>query len=132
MIKSTWDKRTCKLLDNLDLENFTRIACIESRSFINLVKKSLFRNDQIQWHSDLWNDRNNENGNKLRTYRLFKNRLQPSHYIKLNIPLYQRQCLANLRCGSLPLAIETGRFSTPVTPLSNRLCKFCNLNCIED
>ena len=28
--------------------------------------------------------------------------------------------------------IETGRFSTPVTPLSNRLCKFCNLNCIED
>ena len=34
--------------------------------------------------------------------------------------------------GKLPLAIETGRYSKPKTPLQDRLCKFCSSNSIED
>ena len=34
--------------------------------------------------------------------------------------------------GNLPLAIETGRYSKPKTPLQDRLCKFCSSNSIKD
>jgi hypothetical protein len=34
--------------------------------------------------------------------------------------------------GILPLAIETGRFTSQITPIENRICKFCNQNQIED
>ncbi len=37
---------------------------------------------------------------------------------------------AKLRCGILPLHIETGRYTN--TELENRLCEFCEKNVIED
>ena len=43
-----------------------------------------------------------------------------------------RSYLAQLRCGILPLKIETGRFSTQYMPEIDRICTFCENNCIED
>ena len=34
--------------------------------------------------------------------------------------------LAGLRAGCLPLQIELGRYTSPKTPLSMRICKLCN------
>ena len=44
-----------------------------------------------------------------------------------------RRILFKLRSCSLPtcIAIETGRYTRPKTPLNERLCKFCNTNSIE-
>ena len=39
--------------------------------------------------------------------------------------------MALFRTGSLPLAVETGRYSRPPIPLAQRLCKYCDLNEIE-
>ena len=36
-----------------------------------------------------------------------------------------------LRVGTLPLEIETGRYSRPVVPLDERLC-LCDLKVLED
>ena len=36
-----------------------------------------------------------------------------------------------LRSCSMPIAIETGRYTRPKTPLNERLCKFCNTNSIH-
>jgi hypothetical protein len=43
-----------------------------------------------------------------------------------------RRVLANFRSGSLPLAIETGRYAKPKVPLNERICTYCNKNCVED
>ena len=43
-----------------------------------------------------------------------------------------RRILARFRSCSLPLAIETGRFTRPKTPLNQRLCRFCKTSAIED
>ena len=32
----------------------------------------------------------------------------------------------------MPLEIETGRYTKPKTPLTDRLCKYCNYSAIED
>ena len=42
-----------------------------------------------------------------------------------------RRVMALFRAGSLPLAIETGRYARPPVPVENRLCIVCNKNCVE-
>ena len=38
--------------------------------------------------------------------------------------------MAQIRCGILPIRIETGRFCN--LPVENRLCEICNQNKVED
>jgi hypothetical protein len=50
--------------------------------------------------------------------------------VKLNLRKYERSLLSQFRCGILPLRVETGRYVGE--PVETRLCKFCNLNTVED
>ena len=43
-----------------------------------------------------------------------------------------RRVLAKFRSCNLPLAIETGRYTRPKTPVHERVCKYCNSNSVED
>ena len=52
-------------------------------------------------------------------------------YLLLNQSRLQRRSSAKLRLGTLPLEIETGRYSRPVTPLDQRVCKMCDMNVVE-
>ena len=84
----------------------------------NAVKYHYSANDS--WLQSIWDDSNNRlNGNKLRTYRLFKFGACTEPYVKQHMPRHYRSLLANLRCGSLHLAIETGRISN--MPLHERV-----------
>ncbi len=50
-------------------------------------------------------------------------------YLLLNIDKYEKSLLSQLRYGILPLRIETGRFCNEKR--EDRLCVFCDANCIE-
>ena len=65
---------------------------------------------------------------KLRTYRVLKDNVAAENY--LSLPRYQRSLIAKLRSGTLPLAIETGRYTN--VPIENRTCTLCSNNLIED
>ena len=67
---------------------------------------------------------------KLRSYVQFKQHYFTENYINLNLNREQRSILAQVRCGTLPLKIETGRFVG--TPKENRLCDICNNGQVED
>ena len=87
--------------------------------------------DEILWYKELWDDsKNPRNGNKLRFYRRFKSNLLPEQYVKSFMPRYMRRVMAMLRCGSMPLCVETGRFNN--TPLCERICNMCNNGNVED
>ena len=60
------------------------------RIVLNIKKTA----ENQQWENDLFNDRNVINGNKLRTYKCFENRLVTEDYVKLKGPLGMRhfQC----------------------------------------
>ena len=49
-------------------------------------------------------------GNKLRTYKLFKTSYFTEQYLLQNIPIRYRSAYAKFRCGVAPLRIETGRY----------------------
>ena len=65
----------------------------------------------------------------MRTYREFKKELKAEAYLNLNISWHVRSAFSKLRCGVLPLEIETGRYSR--TELAHRICKLCDSNAIE-
>ena len=66
---------------------------------------------------------------KLRTYQLFKKKLEYELY--LNLPRHLRVQLCRLRVSAHSLRIETGRYSLPLpTPVEERLCTTCGV--IED
>ena len=99
---------------------------------MNLIKEVIFEKDCSDWYLKLHNDRNLLNGNKLRTFREYKSFLSVSPYVNTVKTRTYRKVYSNFRSGSLPLAIETGRYAKPIIPLEQRLCNFCNENTEED
>ena len=77
-----------------------------------------------RWKTDI------KNKPKLRTYVKLKQSYGTELYVRLNLTRPQRSILAQLRCGILPLYIETGRYTN--VKLENRICTFCDDNKIEN
>jgi hypothetical protein len=72
------------------------------------------------WKSEIFNDkRHNSCGNKLRTYRLFKDQIvfEPLNWGTYN----QRNILTKFRISSHKLEIEKGRYMN--TPAEQRICR---------
>ncbi len=94
-------------------------------------RDALIASDKVNWHNKVWDDtKNEENGNKLRLYRCYKDDICVESYVTTIMPFHHRQKIAMLRLGCLPIQIELGRRSN--TPLDSRICKLCNQGCIED
>ncbi len=67
---------------------------------------------------------------KLRTYIKYKDTLQVENYVQYCHSRYKRSLIAQFRTGTLPLAVETGRFRG--VKLEERLCEICKNGLIED
>jgi len=66
---------------------------------------------------------------KLRTYQQFKCTFECEQYLNMDLQKNERSIMAQFRCGTLPLRIETGRFVGEKP--EQRLCIFCNSDSIE-
>ena len=130
-LRFSWEKRVMHIINKFELNDYINLPR-SVKVKLGLIKEVLDRKDSLLWYDDLHNDRGNLNGNKLRTYRLYKDNLATESYVKNVYSRQERRILSNFRCGSLPLAIETGRYTVPKTPLHDRICQFCTANVLED
>jgi len=106
----TWEFYVKKYLLESDMQCVTLADKISVKPTIQSFRSALVDKDKAQWLKNIWNDKNNEqNGNKLRLYRRFKNDIFVETYITTLMPLHHRQNLARLRTGTLPIEIELGR-----------------------
>ena len=64
--------------------------------------------------------------NKLRFYKQLKGSFKVEPYIENICNRSQRSWLSRYRVSAHNLRIERGRYTSPVTPLKNRICLFCN------
>ena len=69
---------------------------------------------------------------KLRTFLKFKKEYCHETYLLHSKNLNHLTALARLRMSAHTLAIETGRHSKPKIAKEDRLCKYCDLNEVED
>ena len=95
------------------------------KEIINTIKRDMSEEFIKQWKSELFNDRGNANGNKLRSYRLYKNTFKMEEYLLQVSYKPYRSTLAKLRLSAHKLQIEIGRYvkNEKVEP-QNRLCKY--------
>ena len=96
------------------------------KNIVKYVKDKLCANDKILWKNELIKS------DKLRTYKLYKTELLPEWYCILPLPRDHRRTIFKFRSCTLPLHVETGRYSMPKLPLNERLCKMCTDGSIED
>ncbi len=124
-----WDKLMCKRNWSFEIKQvFNDINMInafhnDDMVDIEVVQKCLHENMCHKWSQDILNVP------KLRTYVKFKQQYNTETYVKEIHNRKQRSTLAQLRCGILPLSIETGRYTD--IPLEYRLCLFCDQDVIE-
>ena len=131
-LRFSWEKRVMHIINKFELNDYINLPR-SVKVKLGLIKEVLDRKDSLLWYDDLHNDRGNLNGNKLRTYRLYKDNLVTESCVKNVYSRQERRCfLSNFGCGSLPQAIETGRYTVPKTPLHDRICQFCTANVFED
>ena len=116
----SWHSRVLVLLRKSEL-NFLINLNITTKQKLRMAQDKLTAIDQEKWLIDVFDDKNSVNGNKLRTFRRFKNNCKTSLFVKTINFRDHRRILSNFRCGSLPLAVETGRYTKTTTPLCDRL-----------
>ena len=64
--------------------------------------------------------------NKLRLYKTFKGSFKEEPYISNIKNRNQRMWLSRYRTSAHNLRVESGRYTSPVTPLSQRTCVYCD------
>ena len=64
--------------------------------------------------------------NKLRLYKTFKGSFRQEPYLSIVKNRNQRAWLSRYRISAHNLRIESGRHTSPVTPLAQRICVYCS------
>jgi len=119
--KGNWNSDVYKLfvqIEKLDLYHSSAKVDIQA------AKRLLIEHDKIEWYDNI------QSVSKLNFYKLFKNEFSSESYVFKIHNRAHRSVFAQLRCGILPLKIETGRYTQ--IPIDFRLCIFCNSNVVED
>ena len=116
-VPRSWENVMLRHINDLDLQNCMITPSPNKSACLNAARDKLTRLDNINWENALMsNGKDENNGNKLRTYRTYKNTIRTENYVKLNMRRDHRRILARFRSCNLPLAIEAGRFTKPKTP----------------
>lgn len=91
--------------------------------FTQIFKQRLKDMCEQDWLSEINNSR------KLQTYSLFKTELKLESYLTMNLPRLGKALLTKLRCATLKLQIEMGRYENIMK--EQRICNLCKEE-IED
>ena len=121
-----WAFRDREILHNYNLGIYTDSErSISKSALVKAIKDSSLERYKTQWIDSVNNDRsrNGQSGNKLRSYRLFKQSFSTEKYVTLILPRKHRAAFCKFRAGVAPLRIETGRYER--LPVDQRLCPFC-------
>ena len=69
---------------------------------------------------------------KLRTYNLIIDFTSSKAYLWKPLSFTQREAMAKIRLGVLPIRLETGRYERPKLVAEQRFCQQCTLNLPEN
>ena len=118
-----------------ELDDFLDFSTVKTKGDVRFLQDKLMEEFLESWYIELNREcvKNGHGGNTLRRYRLFKFQYGTEEYLKNNLISYKdRKALAQIKCSSSHLLIETGRYQNGVyLPVDERLCKICHIS-VED
>ena len=75
-----------KIVNTLNVRETVYNLSFSTESVMKIVFEKLIKLDNTEWYRELFNNRcNGQNGNKLRTYRLYKHDVNSVPYVLQNI-----------------------------------------------
>jgi hypothetical protein len=110
--------------DQIDCFRENTTKRMNVKEFVHSIKQKLLEYCATKWKTDV------EGMTKLRRYVEIKDCYRQEPIVCKYMSSKQRAVISKLKSGTLPTAIETGRFRK--TPLQERLCGQCNYQSIED
>ena len=125
----TWNRdileimTTCGIAEQFDIDNWRNH---DPERILARVNTELTHLESWQWSVD---------GATMSRLRVFNDLVRPrtsedpAGYVTADLRRRQRSLLAKLRSGTLPLAIEIGRYTRSL--VDERLCRSCDSNAIE-
>ena len=100
-----------KFIERLELQQCMLRPSPNKTQCLKLARERLLSSEVRNWKTGLEsNGRDENNGNKLRTYRTYKTDLSTEFYGTSNMRRDHRRILARFRSCNLPLAIEISRY----------------------
>ena len=111
-------------------ETWCNVGGAQPHTVTHILRQQLQFIYETKWHEQINGDVTNSH--KLRTYCTFKYHFGLENYLKQNIPVNKRKNFSKLRISAHTLAIETGRYTRPKTPVEMRKCQNCTLDVVED
>ena len=85
-IGKSWENNMLKLIDSLNIRDYMLAQNPSKANCLKLARDKLTELDYDRWKSQLLqNGINVDNGNKLRTYRTYKNNFSTETYVKSNM-----------------------------------------------
>ena len=127
-----WAYRVKNNFSIIDCNNITNMDnVLVKQQMINNVNSAYIDRYKLNWFNtvNLEHSRNSTGGNKLRTYKLFKDTFSTESYCKMILPRSHRSAFSRFRCGVAPIRLETGRYER--LPVCDRVCPFCK-NVVEN
>ena len=116
------------------LFNIKRLCGTPERAglFIDKAIKSKFDRFYLDEINKIKLGDDGQNHNKLRFYNQIKGSFKIEPYIQKIKNRNQRQWLTRFRTSAHTLRIESGRYTRPVTPITERKCTYCKDDEIDD
>ena len=134
--QSCWLKSVTEILNKLGMGGLLTNPTPElTQSMLTkMVQDKLRQIYERQLRIDIYNDnRMNDDGNKLRTYRKFKHTTGEEKYLSLIHDPDTRKNMTRLRISAHNLPIEAGRHKRPKKiPVTERFCELCTEREIGD
>ena len=124
----TWYTSAIYILKLLNV-NITSCRNLSESQLVCMIKKYLIKGFKTFWYKEM--EQKSTDG-KLDTYFSIKKEFTAEPYLMLE-KFHLRKALCKLRLSAHNLMIEAGRYVKPKSlPRSERICKNCNLQCIEN
>ena len=111
----TWLSRCNNMEAMLKSDDANTVSDLSKRK---QIKNCLGARLSYEWLNKIQNE------DKMRTYTSFKRHFVPEDYLSLKQECH-RKALTRFRISAHTLAIERGRYTTPKTPVEQRICRHC-------
>ena len=120
-----WSHRIKQFLHSCNRAEYCNAENIQKGAFLKDMCEHIENINEETWLSIV----NKESGkkkqgkNKLRTYNTFKQRFCSEPYVYMILPRSHRSAMAQFRCGTAPIRLETGRYEG--LAVEARICPLC-------
>ena len=126
----TWFHIVKQFLISIDHEHIFRVRDLTARLVLPIIDAKLKILYGKCWQEKLQAEfavrGKAHGGNKLRTYRTFKNTYIIEPYVHIITQKKFRSAYAKFRCGVAPINIELCRYGLARIPVEERVCIHCN------